>query len=67
MVFYITFIEVDIGKPLAVEFVYEYCIKALARNEGFWHTSKQVPDVEDIWGVCENIETIRIDIFFLSF
>ena len=40
VVFYIAFMETDIGKPLAVEFAYIYCIKALARNKGFWYTSK---------------------------
>ena len=33
--FYIAFIEVDIGEPSVVEFAYIYCIKALARNDGF--------------------------------
>ena len=40
--------EADIGEPSAVEFTYVYYIKALARNEGFWYTSKQGPDVEDV-------------------
>ena len=35
VVFYIAFMEADIGKPLAVEFAYIYCIKALTRNTGF--------------------------------
>ena len=33
--FYIPFMEADIGEPSAVKFAYMYCIKALARNEGF--------------------------------
>ena len=53
--FYIVFMEVNIGKPLVVEFTYVYRIKALARNEGFCYTSKRGPDVEDIWCVYDNI------------
>ena len=46
--FYIAFMEADIGEPSMLEFAYVYCIKALARNEGFWYTSKRGPDVDDI-------------------
>ena len=35
MAFYITFMEANIGEPLAVEFAYIYFIKALAKNKGF--------------------------------
>ena len=34
--FYIAFIEANIGESSTVEFAYIYCIKALAKNEGFW-------------------------------
>lgn len=46
--FYIAFIEVDIGESSAMEFAYIYCIKALTKNEGFWYTSKQGPNVEGV-------------------
>ena len=31
--------------PFVVEFAYIYCIKTLAKNEGFWYSSKPGPDV----------------------
>ena len=40
VVFYITYMEEQLGEPSAEEFTYMYYIKALARNEGFWYTSK---------------------------
>ena len=43
--FYIALMEADIGEPLVVEFAYIYCIKDLAKNEGFWYTSKRWHDI----------------------
>ena len=48
VVFYIAFMEVGIGGPSVVEFTYVYRIKALARNVGFWYTTKRGPDVDGI-------------------
>ena len=65
--FYIPFMEVGIGKTSAIEFAYVYCIKALAKNEGFYYTSKWDPDVERVWGAAPMTTwaIIRIDIFFI--
>ena len=38
--FYMAFMEADIGKPSTMEFAYVYYIKALAKNKGFWYTTK---------------------------
>ena len=46
--FYIAFIEANRSKNSAIKFAYLYCIKALARNEGFRYTSKRGPDVEEV-------------------
>ena len=65
--FYIAFMEADIGEPLAVEFTYVYCIKALARNEGFWYTNKRGPDVEGVSGVRDNMGNYKDRYFFYPF
>ena len=62
--YYIVFIEANIGEPLVVEFVYIYCIKALARNKVFWYTSKRDPDVKGVWGVHDNIGNYKDRYFF---
>ena len=62
--FYITFIEADIGEPLVVEFAYVHCIKALARNKGFWHTNKWGLDVERVQGTHNNIDNYKDRYFF---
>ena len=55
LAFCFAFMEADIGKPSMVEFTYIYYIKALVKSEGFWYTSKRGPNVEGVWGVCDNI------------
>ena len=56
--------KADIGEPSVVEFAYVYYIKALARNKGFWYTSKRGPDVEGIWGVHDNMASYKDRYFF---
>ena len=46
--FYIIFMEADVSEPSAAKFAYIYCIKALTKNECFWYTSKQRPDIKGI-------------------
>ena len=46
--FYIAFMEADISKPSSIKFAYMYYIKALARKEGFWYTSKRGLDVKGV-------------------
>ena len=65
VVFYIAIIEVDIGEPSVIEFAYIYCIKALARNEGFWYTSKREPNLEGVWGVHDNMGNYKDRYFFI--
>ena len=62
--FYIAFMEADVGKPSVVEFTYIYCIKALAKNEGFWYTNKRGPDVEGVWGLREITRNYKNIFFF---
>ena len=64
VVFYIAIIEVDIGEPSVIEFAYVYCNKALARNEGFWYTSKRGPDVKGVWGVHDIMSNYKDRYFF---
>ena len=45
MTFYIAYMEDQLGEPSVEEFTYIYCIKALARNKGFWYKS----NVARIW------------------
>ena len=64
LAFYIAFIEGDIRKLSAVKFVYVYCMKALAKNEGFWYTNKWGPQVEGVWGVHDNMSNYKDKYFF---
>ena len=54
----------EIGEPSALEFAYIYCIKALAKNEGFWYTSKREPNIEGVWGVRDNMGNYKDRFFF---
>ena len=62
--FYIAFIEAEIGEPSVEDFAYICCIKAFAKNEGFWYSSKRGPDVGGIWRVYYNMGSYKDENFF---
>ena len=56
--------EVGISEPNVDEFAYVYGIKALAKHERFWYTTKWGIDVEGIYGLCNNMDQYKDKYFF---
>ena len=62
--FFITFMEAGIGKPNVDKFTYVYEIKALAKHEGFWYTTKWGTTTKGIIGLRDNIGHWKDHFFF---
>ena len=65
--FFITFMEAGIGELNVDEFAFVYGIKALAKHEGFWYTTKQGTEMNCIIGLRDNMAHWKDHYFFYPF
>ena len=59
--------EAGISEPNVDEFAYVYGIKALAKQEGFWYTTKRGVDVQGIASLRNNMGQWKDHFFFYPF